>query len=138
MQNGKLNTSQRQALEKLIQNTFNRKIQKQRDTYNDSVSRMTKEVKDELGITAMDEELKTLKARITELESEKEKLGISKYNDVLILGSNAKDIVDQRTASDKQAVKELESQMDRTISAIWTATELSEIRDMVDDVLNQQ
>ena len=138
MQNGKLGNEQRKALEKLIQNTFNRKIQKQRDTYNDAVSRTTKEVKDELGITAIDEELKTLKARITDLESEKEKLGISKYNDVLILGSNAKDIVDQRTASDKQAVKELESQMDRTISAIWTATELSEIRDMVDDVLNQQ
>lgn len=136
MQNGKLNTSQRQALEKLVQNTFNRKIQQQRDAYNDAVARITKEVKDELGITAIDEELKTLKQKITDLESEKERLGISKYNDSYILGSKTKEIVDERTASDRQAIKELESQMDKTITAIWTAEELSEIKGIVDGILS--
>ena len=136
MQNGKLGNEQRKALEKLIQNTFTRKIQKHRNAYDDAVAKATKEVKDELGITAIDEELKTLKTRITELEAEKERLGISKYNDVFILGSKTKETVDERTDRDKQAIKELESQMDRTISAIWTATELSEIKGMVDDILN--
>ena len=136
MQNGKLNTSQRQALEKLVQNTFNRKIQQQRDTYNDAVSRVTKEVKDELGITAIDEELKALKQKITDLESEKERLGISKYNDAFLSGSKTKDIVDEKTAKEKQSIKELESQMDKTITAIWTAEELSEIKGIVDGILN--
>ena len=136
MQNGKLNTSQRQALEKLVQSTFNRRIQQQRDAYNDAVSRVTKEVKDELGITAIDEELKALKQKITDLESEKERLGISKYNDTFLSGSKTKEIVEGKTANEKQAIKELESQMDKTITAIWTAEELSEIKGIVDGILN--
>jgi len=136
MQKGKLNTSQRQALEKLIQNTFNRKIQQQRDIYNDAVSRVTKEAKDELGITAIDEELNALKRKITELESEKERLGISKYNDTFLSGSKTKDVVEEKTASDKQAIRELESQMDKAITAIWTADDISEIKDLVDGILN--
>lgn len=136
MQNGKLGNEQRKALEKLIQNTFNRKIQQQRDAHNDAVSRVTKEVKDELGITAIDDQLRELKQKITDLESEKERLGISKYNDTFLSGSKTKEIVEEKTANEKQAIRELESQMDKTITAIWTAEELSEIKDMVDGILN--
>lgn len=136
MQNGKLNTSQRQALEKLVQNTFNRKIQEQRDAYNDAVSRVTKEVKDELGITAIDDQLREFKQKITDLESEKERLGISKYNDTFLSGSKTKEIVEEKTLEEKQDIRELESQMDKTITAIWTAEELSEIKDIVDGILN--
>jgi hypothetical protein len=135
MQNGKLNTSQRQALEKLVQNTFNRRIQEQRDAYNDSVSRVTKEVKDELGITAIDDQLREIKQKITDLESEKERLGISKYNDSFLSGSKTKEIVEEKTLKEKQDIRELESQMDKTITAIWTAEELSEIKDIVDGIV---
>jgi len=136
MQNGKLGNEQRKALEKLVQSAFNRKIQDQRDAYNDAVSRVTKHVKDELGITAIDEELNALKRKITELESEKERLGTSKYNDTFLSGSKTKDIVEEKTASDKQAIREIESQMDRAITAIWTADDISEIKELVDDILN--
>ena len=130
--NGKLGNEQRKAIEKLIQNSFSRKINQQREAYNDAVARVRKEVKDELGITAIDDELKALKQKITDLESEKESLGISKYNDTFILGSKTKEIIDQKTANDRQAIKELESQMDKIISAIWTAEDVSEIKPMVD------
>jgi vacuolar-type H+-ATPase subunit I/STV1 len=133
--NGKLGNEQRKAIEKLVQNSFNRKITQQRELYNDAVSRVTKEVKDELGITAMDDQLKSLKQKITDLETEKESLGISKYNDTFILGSKTKEIIDQKTANDRQAIKELESQMDKIISAIWTAEDVSEIKPMVDDLV---
>ena len=136
MQNGKLGNEQRKALEKLVQNTFYRKIQEQRDTYNDAVSRVTKEVKDELGITAIDDQLREFKQKITDLESEKERLGISKYNDTFLSGSKTKEIVEEKTANEKQAIRELESQMDKTITAIWTAEELSEIKGIVDGILN--
>jgi hypothetical protein len=133
--NGKLGNEQRKAIEKLVQNSFSRKIAQQREAYNDAVARFTKEVKDELGITAMDDELKALKQKITELESEKENLGISKYNDTFILGSKTKEIIDQKTANDRRAIKELEAQMDKIISTIWTAEDISEIKPMVDDLV---
>ena len=130
--NGKLANEQRKAIEKLVQSSFSRKIAQQRETYNDTVARVTKEVKDELGISAMDEELKSHRQRIIELEIEKEKLGISKYNDAFILGSKIKDVIDEKTAKDKQAIRELELQMDKVISAIWTSEDISDIKPMVD------
>jgi hypothetical protein len=135
MQDGKLGNEQRKALEKLVQNSFSRRIQQQRDLYNDAVARVTKEVKDELSITAIDDQLRELKQKITELESEKERLGISKYNDSFILGSKTKEIVEQKTTDDRQAIRELESQMDKVISAIWTANDISEIKPMIDDLV---
>jgi vacuolar-type H+-ATPase subunit I/STV1 len=133
--NGKLGNEQRKAIEKLVQNSFSRKITQQREAYNDAVSRVTKEVKDELGITAMDDQLKALKQKIADLETEKESLGISKYNDTFILGSKTKEIIDQKTANDRRAIKELEAQMDKIISTIWTAEDISEIKPMVDDLV---
>jgi hypothetical protein len=135
MQDGKLGNEQRKAIEKLVQNSFNRRITQQRELYNGSVARVLKEVKDELGITAIDDQLKEFKQKITELETEKESLGISKYNDSFILGSKTKEIVDQRLIAEKQKVSELETQMDKVISAIWTANDVSEIKSMVDRLI---
>ena len=135
MQNGKLGNEQRKAIEKLVQNSFNRKITQQRELYNGSVASVIKEVKDELGITAIDNQLKELKQKITELETEKESLGISKYNDSFILGSKTKEIVDQRLIAEKQKVSELETQMDKVVSTIWTANDVSKIKSMVDGLI---
>ena len=135
MQNGKLNTEQRKALVKLVQNAYNRKIEKQRELYNEAVAQVTKEVKAELGVAKMDEELKALEIRTKELEAAKEKLGVSKYSDSLIPGTEARRMVTLGASAEKQKITDLESQMDKTISAIWTATELSEVKPMVDEIL---
>ena len=135
MQDGKLGNEQRKAIEKLVQNSFNRKITQQRELYNDAVASVIKEVKDEIGITAIDDQLRELKQKITELESEKERLGINKYNDSFISGSETKEIVDQRLIAEKQKVSELEAQMDKVISTIWTANDISEIKPMVDELI---
>jgi vacuolar-type H+-ATPase subunit I/STV1 len=135
MQDGKLGNEQRKAIEKLVQNSFNRKITQQRELYNDAVASVIKEVKDELGITAIDDQLKELKQKITDLESEKERLGINKYNDSFISGSETKEIVDRRLIAEKQKVSELEAQMDKVISTIWTANDISEIKPMVDELI---
>ena len=136
MQDGKLGNEQRKAIEKLVQNSFNRKITQQRELYNDAVARVIKEVKDEFGITAIDDQLRELKQKITDLESEKERLGINKYNDSFISGSKTKEIVDRRLIAEKQKVSELESQMDKVISAIWTANDVSEIKPMIDGLVD--
>ena len=135
MQNGRLNTQQRQALVKLVQNAYNRRIEKQCESCNDAVARITSEVKTQLGIDKMDEAIKEHERMLKDLEAEKEHLGFSKYNGNLIPGSQAKKLVEERSGSERQKVTDLESEMDRTISAIWTATELSEVKSMVDEVL---
>ena len=136
MQNGKLNNSQRQALVRLVENAFNRRIESQRKEYDDAVAQITWEVKAELGVARMDEELKELERRTRELEAAKERLGFSKYNDHAIPGSEAKRMIDQGASSEKDRITALQAEMDRIVSAIWTATELSEAKDMVDGVLN--
>ena len=135
MQNGKLNNSQRQALVKLVENAYNRRIEKQREIYNDAVAQISREVKAELGVAKMDKELTSLECRTKELEASKERLGFSKYSDNLIPGSEAKRMITQGASAEKIRMAELETEMDRTMSAIWTATELSEVKHKVDEIL---
>ena len=51
MQNGKLNNSQRSALVKLVQNAYERRIAVQKASLHDELTRITQDVKEELGIT---------------------------------------------------------------------------------------
>jgi len=131
MQN-KLGNEQRKALEQLVHNSFDRKIQQQRELYNDAVARVTKEVKDEMGISAIEDQLKELKQKIADLESERERLGVNKYSEQLIPGSKLKETIDQMTINEKKAIGELEAQMDKVISILWTSDDISEIKTMID------
>jgi hypothetical protein len=135
MQNGKLNNSQRTALVKLVQNAYSRRIEEQRKLYENAVAEITKEVKAELGVAKMDSELKDLERRTKQLEAKKEQLGFSKYNDHLLPGSEAQKMVNEGASAEKSEITALEAQMDRTVSAVWTATELSEVKQMVDELL---
>ena len=137
MQNGKLNNSQRSALVKLVQNAYERRIAVQKASLHYDLSRITQDVKEELGVTDIEEQIACHESMIKELEAEKEKLGFSKYgnNGSTLTGSEAKKLVDKRAAGKRQESADMESEMDRTMGAIWTATELSEIKPMVDEVL---
>ena len=137
MQNGKLNNSQRSALVKLVQNAYERRIAVQKASLHDDLSRITQEVKEELGVTDIEEQVACHESMIKELEAEKEKLGFGKYgsNGNTLIGSEARRLVDKRAADRKQEIASMESEMDRTMSAIWTAIELSEVKPLVDDIL---
>ena len=136
MQNGKLNNSQRSALVKLVQNTYERRIAVQKALLHDDLVRITQEVKEELDVTGIEEQIACHESMIKELEAEKEKLGFGKYgNGNAIPGSEAKRLIDKRAADEKQKVTHMEAEMDRTMSAIWTATELSEVKPLVDEIL---
>jgi len=137
MQNGKLNNSQRAALVKLVQNAYNRRIEKQQELCSDAVARTTQEVKEELGVTDIEEQIACHESMIKELEAEKVKLGFSKYssNGDTLIGSEARRLVDKRVADKRREITDMEAEMDRTMSAIWTATELSEVKPMVDEIL---
>jgi len=134
MQNGKLNTDQRKALVKLVQASYSRKLEDQRRLYEMAMKEITAEVKAELGVTKMDEELKKLQARTKVLEESKEELGFSKYNDHLLPGTKAGKLVEERSSSEKEKLKALESEMDKAISSIWVAGEIAEIAHIIDAV----
>jgi hypothetical protein len=135
MQDGKLGNEQRKALVQIINDSYKRRIDLQRDIYNDAVARITKEVKDEIGITAIDDQLKECRQKINDLETEKERLGISKYNDQFLSGSKTRSLVDERLVDEKQKVSDIEKEMDKIITAVWTGQELSEIKSLIDEVL---
>lgn len=135
MQNGKLNTEQRKALVEIVQSAFKRRIDSQREQCNDAIARITREVKAELSITQLDDEMRTLESRIKEIKESRAKAGFSEYSDSIIPGSKAKEMIDKKATDEKLKVTALESQMDKTITAIWTATELSEVKPLIDDIL---
>ena len=58
--NGKLNNSQRQALVKVLENAYDRRLQKLREAKESALAQVTREVKSELGIARIDEELEEL------------------------------------------------------------------------------
>jgi aspartate oxidase len=135
--NGKLNNSQRQALVKVLENAYDRKLQKLREAKESALAQVTREVKSELGITRIDEELEELKHKINELESRKEKLGFSKYNDNAIAGSDAHRMIGEGISSEKERIIQVSSEKDQMIAEIWTATDLSEAKALVDAVLQE-
>ena len=137
MQNGKLNNSQRAALVKLVQNTCQRRIAIQKALLHDDLARITQEVKEELGVTDIEEQIACHQSMIKELEAEKEKLGFTKHNvnGYTLTASEARQLVDRRVAGKRQEVANMEAEMDRTMSDIWTATELSEVKSLVDEIL---
>jgi len=133
--NGKINNSQRKVLSQLAVELLDKKIQRARDESGDLVAQIKCKVREELGITAMDIEIETMQKQIETLQKKKEELGFSKYNnDILIHGSKAKMLVDQRTSSANEKVKSLEEKKTDVISKIWTSTTMSEALEVLDEV----
>ena len=137
MQNGKLNNSQRSALVKLVQNNCERRIAIQKALLHDDLTQVTQEVKEELGVMDIEEQIRCHESMIKEVEAEKEKLGFTKHNvnGYTLTGSEARKLVDKRVADRRKEIADMEAEMDKTMSAIWTATELSEVKPMVDEIL---
>lgn len=135
--NGKLNNSQRQALVKVLENAYDRRLQKLRETKENALAQVTREVKAELGVSRIDEELEELKQRIGNLEVQKERLGFSKYNDNAITGSDAHRMIAEGVSPEKERIMHVASEKDQKIAEIWTATELSQAKALVDEVLQE-
>ena len=138
MQNGKLGNEQRKAIVKLIETAYTRMIDKQRRLYDEALAQVTSEVKAELGVALLDDELKTLKRRMTEIEEEKECFGFSKYNDTLLTNSQARKMVDQGVSKEKHLIAKFQSDMDKAISDVWLAEERSQIQHILDFLENSE
>lgn len=125
--NGRINNSQRKILAKLAVEVLDKKIQQARDESGELVAQIRRQVREELGVVAIDMEIKQMEQRIKVLEKKKEELGFSKYNDhSLVTGSKAKMLLDKRTSTACEKVKALEEKKTDVVSGIWTSTTMSE------------
>jgi hypothetical protein len=132
--NGKVNNSQRKVLSKLAVEVLDKKIQQARDESGELVAQIREKVREELGVLAMDMEIKTMEERIRVLEKKKEELGFGKYNDSLISGSKAKMLIDKRTSTACKKVRELEDRKTDVVSRIWTSVTMPEALSILEDV----
>ena len=130
----RINNTQRKALVTLAVGVLDRKIQQARDESGELVDQIREQVREELGVIAMDMEIKSMEERIQVLTKEKTKLGFDKYRDMLLPGSRAKMLVDERASSACGKVRELEDVKTETISGIWTATTLSQALSILNNV----
>jgi len=105
--NGRINNTQRRVLANLAVEILNGKVEQARGESGELVAQIKQQVKEELGITAMEIEIETMQKQIEALQKKREQLGFNRY-DGLITGSQAKMLVDQRTSTACKKVRELE------------------------------
>jgi hypothetical protein len=132
--NGKINNSQRGILAKLAVEVLEKKIQQARDESGELVAQIRQQIREELGVVAMDMEIKSMEERIRVLEKKKEELGFGKYNDALIPGSKAKVLVDKRTSTACEKVRELEERKTDVVSGIWSSATMSDALSILESV----
>ena len=135
-ENGKdrINNMQRRELVKLAVGALDRKVQQARDESGELVAQIREQVREELGIIAIDMEIKTMEERIQILKKEKEKIGYSIYQDTLLPGSQAKMLVDERSSTACENISKLEDMKTEAISGIWTSTTLSQALSILNNV----
>jgi hypothetical protein len=135
--NGKINNTQRKILANLAVEVLNGKVQQARDESGNLVAEIRAKVKEELGVIAMDIEIETMQKQIEALLKKKEEFGFSKYNsDTLIHGSQAKVLVDKRTSTASEKVKQLEDKKTEVTSRIWTSATVTEALSILEEARN--
>ena len=132
--NGKINNTQRRELVKLAVGTLDRKIQQARDESGDIVAQIKAQVMEELGVAAIDNQIQAMEKQIVILKKKREQLGFSPYQDSLVPGSQAKMLVDERSSSACEKIRELEDMKTETISGIWTADTMSQALSIFENV----
>ena len=132
--NGKINKTPRKILANLAVEVLNGKVQQARDESGNLVAEIKAKVKEELGVIAMDIEIDTMQKQIEALLKKKEEIGFSKYNsDTLIHGSQAKMLVDKRTSTASEKVRQLEDKKTEVTSRIWTSATITEALSVLEE-----
>jgi len=135
--NGRINNTQRRILANLAVEILNAKVQQARDESGELTTQIRAKVKEELGVIAMDMEIESMQKRIEALQKKKEEIGFSKYgSDILIHGSQAKTLMDKRTNTANDKVKQLEDKKTEFTSRIWTSVTVTEALSILEEAKN--
>ena len=123
--NDRINNTQRKVLAKLAVEVLDKKVQQARDESGELVAQIREQVREELGVVAIDMEIRAMEEQIRVLKKKKEELGFNQY-DNLLPGSDAKMLIDKRTSTACKKVNELEEKKTDVVSGIWTSRTMSE------------
>ena len=132
--NGRINNSQRKILAKLAAEALDKKIQQARDESGELVAQIREQVREELGIATIDNQIQVMEKQIVILKKKREQLGFSPYQDSLVPGSQAKMLLDERSSSACEKIRELEDMKMDSISGIWTASTMTQALSIFNNV----
>ena len=124
--------AQRQAMAKLAEEAFAKRIEVARDKEGQLVQEITDDLRRELGVDALEHQINTLEDQVRILEKKREKLGWGSYG---VLGSSKAERLLKGRVSDRSTdVKTLEAHRKQVLAAIWTCKSLEELEKLVEDV----
>ena len=128
-----LNNAQRKALAQVVENAYERLLKEAQDKEGLLVQEITDQVKVELGVDTLENQIAAMQSQIETLEGKKHQLGFGSYG----LGerSKAKALIDARTRQKSTALHELEKERARTLTALWTAQSVEEAKTMLADIV---
>ncbi len=128
MNNGRINNSQRKVFAKLAEETLERKIQGAKDSATELVAQITEQVKRELGVDTIDNQISTL-------QEKKKALGFPEYSHLSIRkGSEAGKLIDSRTHTHGKKKSDLEEKRTEVIAKIWASISLDEAMGLLNEV----
>ena len=128
MNNGRINNSQRKVFAKLAEETLERKIQGAKDSAEELVAQITEQVKRELGVDTIDNQISTL-------QEKKKALGFPEYSHLSIRkGTQAGKLIDSRTHTQGKKICDLEEKHTEVIAKIWASISLDEAMGRLNEV----
>ena len=128
MNNGRINNSQRKVFAKLAEETLLKKIEEARDEAGELVAEITEQVKRELGVDTIDNQISTL-------QEKKKALGFPEYSHQSIRkGSEAGKLIDSRTHTQGKKICDLEEKHTEVIAKIWASISLDEAMGLLNEV----
>lgn len=128
-----LNNAQRKALAQVVQDAYERLLKAAQDKEGLLVQEITDQVKAELGVDTLENQIAAMQSQIETLEGKKHQLGFGSYG--LAERSKAKALIDARTRQKSSALHELEKERARTLTALWTAQTVEEAKTMLADIV---
>jgi len=130
----RISNPQRKALVSLAVEVLDRMIQQARDESGHVVAQIRAQVREELGIETIDNQIEAMENQIAILRRKKEQLGFGKYQDMLLPGSEAKRLVDERSGSACEKIRELQDMKTEAISGIWAANTLAQALSILNNI----
>ncbi len=122
--------AQRQAMAKLVEEIFAKRLQEARDQEGELVEEITGQLRRELGVDALDQKIKTLEDQVEILEKKRQTLGWGDYG--VIESSKANKLLKGRVSQRSTGVKKLEVQRKEVLATIWTCQSLDELGKLVE------
>ena len=127
----KINNTQRKVIANLASAILDRNIQDAEGFAETKKANVLSAIKEDLGIDLIEKRIKDLERELKTLIDKKESLGISKYTNLPVNGTDAHKLYKERIADTYKEVRECERRKTDIISNIWATTKVEEAMDIL-------